>query len=308
MIILRFTSGLGNQMFQYGMYLYLKKKYPLERVKADVSWYSWNSAHQGFELEKLFSREDNPCFHLDKATEFEAYCCSGELPRGNLLNRLVNRATRFFAGRHFEAIRLSETGRESCDVLKEKADHIPAGRNTYITGYFVRESYYGESLEELRQAFSFDLSALDCEGQRFLREIEESESVSIHVRRGDYLNPVYNGNFINLGMDYYRSAVDIIRKKFSNPRFFLFSDDKEYVKAAFGWLTDSVIVTGNDGDKSYLDMALMSRCRANITANSTFSEWAGLLNDRADAIVIYPKAYLKDKDSEEKTLPNWLRL
>ena len=79
MKILIYSGGLGNQMFQYAFYNYLRKRYPGERVLADISWYTWNTAHQGFELEKLFKREDNPDFVFEKATVFEAWCCSGLL-------------------------------------------------------------------------------------------------------------------------------------------------------------------------------------------------------------------------------------
>ena len=56
MIVLRFTSGLGNQMFQYSFYRYLKRRYPDATIKADLGWYEWNHAHQGFELDKIFER------------------------------------------------------------------------------------------------------------------------------------------------------------------------------------------------------------------------------------------------------------
>ena len=67
MIILRFTSGLGNQMFQYAFYTYLRKKYPETEVLADTTWYKWNKAHQGFELRRLFERDTN---HQSSDTAF----------------------------------------------------------------------------------------------------------------------------------------------------------------------------------------------------------------------------------------------
>ncbi len=308
MILIRFTSGLGNQMFQYAFYTYIRKKYPRERVRADLSWFTWNRAHQGFELRKLFLRKDNPAFQLEEAALPEIYRCSGLLPQKNEFLRFLNRGTRLVAGKYFSSIHYSETGQETENVLRETADHLKAGKDAYFTGYFLKECWYRDNLSELKRALSFDFSGLDPENEELLREIEGSESVSIHVRRGDYLNPGYTENFINLPMEYYEKAVELVREKTKNPVFYLFSDDKDYIQEAFRWLPDCRVVTGNSGERSWLDMALMSRCRHNITANSTFSEWAGLLNPHEDALVVYPKAYLKNKDSDIKTIPGWVRL
>ena len=310
MYIQRFTSGLGNQMFQYAFYTYLRKKYPGERILADISWYSWNDAHQGFELEKLFKREDNPDFIFEKATAFETYCCSGTVPQTGKAAYLFNRLTRLCAGKHFERIRYSETGREAKNVLKERIDNLPEGRNLYITGYFLDEAYYKDDLDYLRRALSFSEKTGDIgiENAELLQEIEGGASVSIHVRRGDYLNPGYTEAFINLGMDYYRNAVEKAREICENPRFYIFSDDKDFINTAFDWLPEKRVVSGNTGDKSYIDMLLMSKSLCLITANSTFSEWAGLLNKREGCRVIYPKEYLKEKDSDIHTLPGWIRM
>ena len=310
MYIQRFTSGLGNQMFQYAFHNYIRKKYPEERVLADISWYSWNKAHQGFELEKLFKREDNPDFVLNKASTFETYCCSGMIPQTGKLQYLVNRITRLCAGRHFEKIHYGETGRELENTLKTQIDNLPAGRNIYITGYFLDEEYYKDELPYLRKALSFSEKEEDIgrENLELLREMSSSPSVSIHVRRGDYLNKGYTEAFINLGMDYYKKGVEVLSEKIEDPVFYIFSDDKEYINSAFDWLPDKKIVDNNTGEKSYIDMLLMSKSKGLITANSTFSEWAGLLNGREDSIIIYPREYLKEKDSDVRTIPGWIRI
>ncbi len=308
MIILRFTSGLGNQMFQYAFYTYLRNKYPSERVLADLGWFTWNNAHQGFELSKLFERPENKDFKLERASVFETWRCSGTVPQKNGFCRFFNRVTRLFAGKHFEDIHYYETGRENENTLKSRIDNLPEGKNAYVTGYFLEEEYYKDNLNEIRKAFTFDLSDIGAENEALLREIDKEDSVAIHVRRGDYLAPGYTESFINLGMDYYRSAVERVKKEIPNPRFFIFSDDKEYISTAFNWLDNVTVVSGNTGSRSYIDMALMSRARSLITANSTFSEWAGLLNGRDNAMVIYPKAYLKDHDSNVWTIPGWIRV
>ncbi len=297
-------------MFQYAFYTYLRKKYPSERVLADISWYSWNTAHQGFELEKLFRRDDNPHFIFDKATVFETYCCSGMVPQKGRFERLFNRVTRLCAGKHFEKNRLSETGRERENVLKERIDDLPPGRNIYITGYFLDEAWYKDNLGEIRKALSFSEKSADIgeENADLLREIRDGNSVSIHVRRGDYLNKGYTEAFINLGDEYYKKAVETAKEHFPEARFYIFSDDKDFINSSFDWLPEKTVVTGNTGDRSYIDMLLMSKSRCLIAANSTFSEWAGLLNTREDALIIYPREYLKEKDSDIHTISGWLRI
>ena len=309
MIVLRFTGGLGNQMFQYALYRYLKRKYPRETVKADISWYSWNKAHQGFELNRLFKRADNPAFELDEAKVGEIFRVSGKLPQKNELIRYFNRIVRLLGERSFEEKHIFEDGHEhSHEELRRRIDNIPPGKDAYITGYFLDEVYYRNDLEELRNCFTFDIVNLSQENREILERIDECESVSIHVRRGDYLSKTYSDTFKILSEDYYRKAVDHIKERITVPRFFIFSDDKEFALSAFNYLENKEVVTGNSGENSYLDMFLMSRCRYNITANSTFSEWAGLLNSFEKAIIIYPREYLSDKDSEIKTIEGWVRL
>ncbi len=309
MIVLRFTGGLGNQMFQYALYRYLKRKYPEHKIKADISWYAWNDAHQGFELTRLFKREDNPAFTLDEASIGEVFRAGGKLPQKNEFIRYINRAVRAFAGKHFEEQHIYEDGHEhSHEELRERIDNIPAGSNAYITGYFLDEVYYKDSLDELRKALSFDIRSIGDRNRELLEEIGSGSSVSIHIRRGDYLSPVYSGTFRSLSGEYYEKAIEYIKARVDDPKFYIFSDDGDYAGKAFNELEKKQVITWNTGSNSYIDMLLMSRCRYNITANSTFSEWAGLLNPYPEAVIVYPKEYMTDKDSEIKTLPGWVRI
>lgn len=309
MIVLRFTGGLGNQMFQYALYRYLKRKYPHETVKADTTWYSWNTAHQGFELAKLFKRADNPEFELDEAGVAEVFRVSGRLPQKNEFIRYINRFVKLFAGRRYEDKHIFEDGHEhSHEKLRHRIDNIPRGQDAYITGYFLDEVYYKDYMDELRRCFTFDIKNISKENRVMLQEIEESNSVSIHIRRGDYLSKTYSSTFRLLPETYYKAAIDYIENRLEGAKYFIFSDDTDFAATAFEYIQNKRIVDINHGADSFMDMFLMSRCKCNITANSTFSEWAGLLNGKSDAIIIYPKEYLADKDSEIKTLSGWIRI
>ncbi len=291
MILLRFTSGLGNQMFQYCFYRYLKEKYG-DNVKADLSWFDWHSEHQGFELEKIFG------IKMDRASRMEVLKASGRLPQDFAGAYFVNRFLRIFTEKKRERYILDEI-----PIDRELDENM----TWYLTGYYISEVYYRDRMDEIGSYFNFP-----DEGKMGLSSVADrirsTVSVSVHVRRGDYLSSLYNGKFINLDMDYYKKAADTLLSEYPDALFYVFSDDKEYIRESFDWLKNKEIVTGNTGSDSYKDMYLMSICRHNIIANSTFSTWGALLNKNEGRRVIYPAKYLAGQDSELKTLEGWTRI
>ncbi|NBH81584.1 alpha-1,2-fucosyltransferase [bacterium C-53] len=316
MIIVRFTSGLGNQMFQYSLYALLRDRFPETEVKADVTWFRTNSEHQGYELKRIFGRADNPLFHLDEASAVDILCVRGTIPcmisgknakKAENILYYPNRILRLFTEKHFEKYRIEQTGFEDNEEIYRKIETINPRKNWYITGFFIEEVYYRDRIAKLRRELLFDQGGGDA-FQRMLHEIRSTNSVSIHVRRGDYLAEKYRNSFLCLSDEYYKKAVEYICERVKDPVFYVFSDDTEYVQKAFTWLSDYRVVEGNTGKDSYRDMQLMSECHHNILANSTFSVWGALLNDSEDAIVVYPKAYMREKDSEIKTIRGWVRI
>lgn len=312
MIIVRFTSGLGNQMFQYNLYSSLRERFPEVPVKADLSWFPRFGEHQGYELERIFG--SNGFFSIEEATDSELIRCSGRIPNRlsggigevwQFILRIPHRLIRTF-DRH-ERVRIDQTGFEDNAVIYKELESIDPAKDHYITGFFIEEVYYRDRLDHLKKVFRFD-DALSESAKGYRDMIESGVSVSIHVRRGDYLDAKYSDSFRSLGQEYYRAAVAKARECFEDPTFYLFSDDPDYIEKAFGWLDKKVIVRGNSGKDSYRDMQLMSLCNGNITANSTFSLWAGLLNDHADKKVIYPSTYMKEKDFQVMTMPGWIRI
>ncbi len=296
MIIQQFNSGLGNQMFQYVFFRFLLREHPEVRIRADLTWFAWHDVHQGYELKKLFG------ISLPEATAFEIARASGQFPGTVPAGRFINRAMRLFDQKYIDSHCLDEI---SPDELKG----LDPGKNFYLTGFFISEKYYRDDLDEIRKVFTFPKDELSSSSV-MAHHISSVESVSVHVRRGDYLDPIYESRFNLLGEEYYRAAVDRMKQLYGNPHFFIFSDDKEFIREAFGWLKDDekTIVAGNTGSDSWRDMYLMSRCKGNILANSTFSTWGAILGDPAERHVIYPRAYISGEDSEIKTIPGWERL
>ena len=327
MIVVRITSGLGNQMYQYNFYRYLKERYPNTRVLCDLSWFKVNNDHHGYELERLFKHDESD-FCIDKASALDVRKASGQYPP--LLSGKLGKLVWFFEGPVNRILRekfLSQRDIEYVDQLNgdisntdsidengvrinlfyEYVNHLDESKNHYFIGFFIEERYVEGRIRSLKKELVFP-KLTDEENVKLSQDIQSCEAVSIHVRRGDYLSSTYSSQFKCLGREYYEKAVDLIKEKIPKPRFYIFSDDAEYIKEAFEWLDNKVIVDINHGDDSYKDMQLMSLCKANIIANSTFSQWGAILNKNDDAIVIYPKDYLFDEDSEIKSYKGWIRI
>ena len=171
-------------------------------------------------------------------------------------------------------------------------------REMYLSGYFACEKYYADILPELREMIRFpEIEDVQkrMANEEILKKIRNSHAVSLHIRRGDYLQPENAAMFGNICTEeYYESALDYMKEKIEDPHFFIFSDDTAYVREHYQG-EEYTIVDINHGDDSFYDMYLMSRCEGNICANSTFSFWGARLNARPDKIMIRPT---KQKNSQ----------
>lgn len=299
-------------MFQYNLYSILRDKYPGTEVKADVRWFYTENPHHGFELKRIFENVEGSEFSLEEATVSEIYSASGQIPTP--VKGILARPIRFLLGPVNRKLR--EAGKcEKCGItlnhIESKLDYetltcLDVTRNHYILGCFIEEVYYRDRIDRLKKELVFP--PLSGENARLAAEMANCQSVSVHVRRGDYLSPTYCGQFLCLDRDYYEPAVNVIRQHFDDPHFYVFSEDAEYVNEAFSWLPNKTVVDINSGDDSFRDMQLMTKCKANITANSTFSQWASILNENPGHITVYPAKYMRDEDTEVRTLPGWIRI
>jgi len=172
---------------------------------------------------------------------------------------------------------------------------------------WMSEKSFKEIEDVIREEFTLNKvlrKEFENKNRSVVEEINNSESVSIHIRRTDYLEK--QNVCIVLKPEYYIEAINIIIQKIKNPRYFFFSDDIEWVKNNFSHLTNSVFLSNKD----YEDLILMSLCKYNITANSTFSWWGAWLNKNPDKIVITPsKWFVNNQDMEKNLIPkNWITI
>ena len=145
---------------------------------------------------------------------------------------------------------------------------------TGIYPLYQSEKYFLSIKEIILKEFTLKDSTLT-------QSINLKDSVSIHIRRGDYVNNAHH-NLCDL--NYYHEAIKYIKSKINNPTFFIFSDDIEWVKENLK--IDNAVYVSGSGIKEYEEMILMSQCSHNIIANSTFSWWGAYLNKNYDKIVM----------------------
>lgn len=156
--------------------------------------------------------------------------------------------------------------------------------NVYFRCLWQDESYFKDYRQELLLKFKFP-QITDEINLNILKLIETCNSVSVHVRRGDYVENIKYKEILGdvCNYKYYKDALDLISNKELNPIFYIFSDDIQWVKNNFDFLNEKKVffISHNKGKKSFIDMQLMSICKHNIIANSTFSWWAAWLNNNA---------------------------
>ncbi len=274
MFIVKFTGGLGNQIYIYAVYQWLRRRYPGFVVKADIDRYIFEKykVHNGYELDRVFKNID-----MDIATTEEILKCGGEYERHR--PGPIDIAKRFYIRR----IRGTKpVNGAKWNELKQMPDE--ALRNTDLWLDLWWNVVEDDIFPELEFA-----NPLKGYNKELYERMTSENSVSVHIRRGDYLGTSMDV----VTCEYYTGAMDYCRDKMDAPHFYVFSDDKDYIEKEFSRYPDCEIVGGNAGDDSYMDMQLMSCCANNIITNSTFSSCAAILNKNQDKIVISPKGYLK---------------
>ncbi|MGM9580179.1 MAG: alpha-1,2-fucosyltransferase [Anaerovibrio sp.] len=283
MIIVRIMAGLGNQMFQYALIKALEKEG--KDVYADTFWFDKFCGHNGLEIEKIFP------ITLRKTTKSDA-------------NRLGYADYTFWqrlCQKYFPKTTYIKQGIEDSIVFQPQIFDMD---DVYLSGYWQSEKFFSNVSTEICDLYG-SLKKSQC--SQYDEKILHVESVSIHIRRGDYVNNSVHGNVCS--MDYYTRAVEYMTDKLHHPKFFVFSDDISWCRDNLH-LMDAVYVDENQGSNSYLDMRLMSMCKHNIIANSSFSWWAAYLNDYSSKIVVAPDRWFSAGccDTGDLIPESWVRL
>lgn len=285
MIIIGISGGLGNQMFQFALY---KKFKQLEKdVKIDLSFYNTKQELRKFELENIFE--------IDYALASRHECKKLGVNSYNISDKIYEK---IFKTKDFFYLE---------DIDKGFQPEIFSLEDAYLSGYWQNEKYFIDIRKEIINTYHFP--PIENHYVKTLQNnIENSESVAVHIRRGDYLDEqnykVY-GNICTI--DYYKKAIKYMEERCDSPEFFIFSNDQQWVKERFS--QDNITVVEDVKDKmDYEDMYLMSRCKHNIIANSSFSWWSAWLNQNNAKIVISPAKWFNNHKVTEPICSDWIKV
>jgi hypothetical protein len=292
MIVAKIYGGLGNQMFQYAFSKSLAIQNKTD-LYLDLSWYSLDksSTHRKFQLD-VFN------------TEFKIANSKIISDSKPLLLSLLNAIlVRLKLGR----LQTSNYFVEDKFCYNSSVDKI--GNVCYVNGYWQSHKYFHEIKEVIQSDFKLKKIFLNELNASYLENIINNNSVGIHIRRSDYT--LNNNKSIHgtLSIDYYMEAIRIMESKLNSPIFFIFSDDIGWARNKFKNLSNCKFVSSSH---DYLDLFLISQCKHNIIANSSFSWWGAWLNSNPEKIIIAPKKWFSCENLNKQTndlIPEtWVRL
>ena len=289
MIIVEISGGLGNQLFQYafGRTLALRNKCELKLDISTFENYEWHEySLNPFNIKQVI------------ATKKE---------RENLLGinlPIYERIKRKLFKR--QLILITENS------LLFDSKYLEVKEPAYLRGYWQSEKYFTDFKNEILNDLIIQVKPTS-ENQKILDQIISCNSISLHIRRGNFVNDEsVNKRHGTTSLIYYQEAINVINSKVSNPVYFIFSDDILWVKTNFNITEKVLFVDVNDAKNDFQDLRLISSCKHHILANSTFSWWGAWLNNYQSKIVIAPKQWFADpvKNSFHKNIipKEWIRL
>lgn len=290
MKIVNIIGGLGNQMLQYAYAVRLKAMHPDEIVLVDTSHFRGYGIHNGYEIDRIFGQK------IPIAKWWQVMRVSWYLPwykPSRLLRRILPH-------RKTECI---ENSMRKYDNLYSEWQG-----DGYFEGYWHYSELQRPYMKEIREAFTFP-DFKDEYNLQIAKLMISTESLSIHVRRGDY---VLATNFMGICTpEYYQKAFYEAIKHCPNPEIFIFSDDIDYCEQLFAEFKGKYnihYISHNKGLDSFRDMQLMTLAKINIVANSTFSWWGAWLNKREGHLTICPSRWMTFTDSMDMVPEDWIKI
>lgn len=281
-IVVRIWGGIGNQLFQYSFGEYLRNKYKLE-LEYDCNTFE----------------------NIDKTRKLEIENIVDNLPRCNnhKISRYTgakNRLVRFVY--NFQNKFLLENNYKEKILVELLGEY----EEIYLQGYWQKIEYaqWAKDINKL----SLANIKLDERIKEYSSQICECpNSVCVHIRRGDYFTPRYIKTYGVCTPSYYHNAIKLIEEKLhNNIKYFIFSDDLQWVKENIQLPSNAVFIQNYDVPQiSYI--YLMSLCKHNIISNSTFSWWGAFLNSYKDKIVLAPNKWTFNS-FDTLALDEWIQI
>ena len=290
MVIVRLMGGLGNQMVQYAAGRAVAHRNQTS-LKLDVS-----------ALERDAARSYR-MHHFNIVASLATPDEVARFAKRDLWSRISRRVERYLLPPSQRSVFAQRYAHFDPDILRLRG-------SVYLRGYWQSEKYFKDIEHIIRQDFTFRHTP-DPENQKVARIIANTNSVSLHIRRGDYVsNPRFSRKFGVCSLEYYQSAAAKIIEKVQDPHFFVFSDDIPWARDNIRLQYPVTFAAHNDADKDYEDLCLMSLCRHHIIANSSFSWWGAWLCTCPGKIVMAPKRWLRmpGRDTRDLIPDSWHRI
>ena len=296
MIIVKLISGLGNQLFEYavGRQLSLQRQVPL---KLDISF---------FEGQRLRSYKLNHYnIQAEIATEKEIEKFTNIYNSNSLYARIFRKTESMLPKRKKLHYIEDEWWMYESELLK-------ASSNVYVDGYWQHYKYYENLSPHVLQELTVKDPPSVAYSKYLTHLLSDNHSVSIHIRRGDYItDPAASKLMGILPLEYYHKAISYMEERLGSPSFYIFSDDLSWAKDNLAIQAPVTFVELENEGSDYFELELMSKCRHNIIANSTFSWWGAFLNRNKEKIVISPADWVLEKNINQKIqlqFPSWIKL
>lgn len=285
-IIVKLKGGLGNQMFQYAFARRISEKNKTE-IKFDISEY--------LSKQRINRHYCLSVFNIKEEKEIKKIEYKNKNAIFKIIRKLVTKIK--YKKRYIN----DSSNLDKIDTTKKDS--------YYLDGYFQSEKYFKPIENIIRNEFTIKNELLSDRLKDAKENISNNNSVSIHVRRSDYIDDKkinkYHGA---LTKEYYKNAIEIINKKIQNPSFYIFSDDIKWCKENLNDLANDITFIENL--KDFEDLELIKTCKHNIIANSSFSWWGAWLNNNPNKIVIAPKNWFanKNKNSNDLVSKTWIKI
>jgi len=291
MIFVNILGGIGNQMFQYafGYAISQKKRGFFKLDISDFKTYSMRNYELGL-------------FNINTAFAFKEEVEKLKYKDENIFAKVLRKV------RKKERTLSEQYYKEPHFNFDQKVYDIK--EDVYFEGYWQSERYFKKYRKDLLKQFSLS-KEIHLHSQQYKIKIENTESVSLHIRRGDYVTCTQaNSVHGTCTLDYYKDAVLIIEEKVKSAHFFIFSDDLDWVKVNLDFIENITFVELAEDIPDHEEMFLMSQCKHNIIANSSFSWWGAWLNKNPDKIVLAPNKWFNDSSINTQDLipEGWIRL
>lgn len=296
MIQLKISGRAGNQFFQYAFVkLYLDKNKINDKI------------HISFEHLEKHKTDNNTFINILKYFKVDEFECINKIQmttkqkildiiykiiykliiaNAKLRKRSLNKKDYLFL-REILQKKLNENGLYYY-IPGMKPFYKSKNNNIIFYGSFETNEFYIDDKEKIMKMYE-PIKNKKEDNEKLYKVIENTQSVCITIRRGDFLKAEFINNYYICDKKYFEEAIEKMNKLIENPKYIVFSDDIEWCKNNISFPEGTMFESGND--PIWEKIRLMYSCKNFIISNSTFSWWAQYLSRNENKIVIAPKKW-----------------